>query len=109
MTDFHWAPLTAGLVISNRTWQRIPAAMRPRLKEATQRVLKDMEAEVMAVENQAIEIMKQNGLKIHHVPPEALRKWEELVDTGFQILVGDVVSRDLYQQAQSILDEYRSR
>jgi TRAP-type C4-dicarboxylate transport system substrate-binding protein len=109
MTDFNWTPLTAGLVISNRAWQRIPIALRPRLKEATKRVLKDMEAEVMAVEDQAIQIMEQNGLQIHHVPPEALKKWEELVDTGFQILIGTVISEDLYHQAQAILDEYRSR
>jgi len=109
MTDFHWTPLTAGLVISNRAWQRIPAALRPRLKEATQRALKDMEDEVMAVEDQAIEIMKQNGLVINHVPPDALRKWEELVDTGFRILIGSTISRDLYEQAQTIVAEYRSR
>ncbi|MBN1834908.1 MAG: TRAP transporter substrate-binding protein DctP [Spirochaetales bacterium] len=109
MTDFHWTPLTAGMVVSNRAWQRIPAALRPQLKAATERVLKDMEEEVMAVEEQAVEIMEENGLVIHHVPPEALEKWNELVETGFSILIGDVISRDLYEQAKAILAEYRSR
>ena len=109
MTDFNWTPLTAGLVISNRAWRQIPADLRPRLKAATQRALTDMEAEVMAVEEQAIEIMKQNGLVIHHVPPEALEKWEGLVETGFRILIGDTISADLYEEARAIVAEYRGR
>jgi TRAP-type C4-dicarboxylate transport system substrate-binding protein len=109
MTDFNWTPLTAGLVISNRAWQRIPAAMRPELKAATERALKDMEDEVMAVEQQAVEIMLENGLIIHEVPPAAMKKWEELVETGFRILIGPVISRELYDRARTIVADYRRR
>jgi TRAP-type C4-dicarboxylate transport system substrate-binding protein len=109
MTDFNWTPLTAGLIISGRAWQRIPSELRPQLKAATQRALKDMEDEVMGVEQQAIEIMLENGLVIHHVPPEALEKWEKLVETGFQILIGPVISRELYEKARAIVADYRSR
>jgi len=109
MTDFYWTPLTAGLIVSNQAWRRIPADIRPKLQEATQRVLVDLEAEVMAVENQAVEIMQDNGLVIHHVPPAALAEWEQLVDTGFEILIGEVISRDLYEQAKRIVAEYRKQ
>jgi TRAP-type C4-dicarboxylate transport system substrate-binding protein len=107
MTDIYWTPLTAGLIISNQSWRRIPADLRPKLKAATQRALDDLEAEIMDVENQAMEIMKENGLVVHDVPPAALREWEELVETGFEILIGDVISRDLYEESKRIVSEYR--
>jgi len=109
MTDINWTPLTAGLIISNQTWRRIPAELRPQLKAATQRALDDLEAEIMAVENQAIEIMKDNGLVIHEIPPAALQEWESLVEKGFNILIGDVISRDLYEEAKTVVSEYRQQ
>jgi len=109
MTDIYWTPLTAGLIISNQSWRRIPADLRPKLKSATQRALDDLQAEVIAVENQAIEIMKENGLVIHDVPPAAFEEWESLVETGFSILIGDVISRDLYEEAKRIVEEFRQR
>jgi TRAP-type C4-dicarboxylate transport system substrate-binding protein len=106
MTDFNWAPLTAGLLITNRAWERVPAELRPRLKAATENALRGMEDEVMQVEEQAIGIMEENGLVIHHVPADALEKWEELVETGLRILLGTTISRDLYEQARAIVAEY---
>jgi TRAP-type C4-dicarboxylate transport system substrate-binding protein len=107
MTDIYWAPLTAGLIISNQAWRRVPANLKPKLIAATQRALDDLQAEVMAVENQAIEIMKQNGLAIHAVSPAELKEWEDLVESGFDILIGEVISRDLYEEARRIVAEYR--
>jgi len=109
MTDFYWTPLTAGLIISNQAWRRIPAELRPKLKEATQRALYDLESEIMAVENQATDIMIQNGLVIHEVPPAALQQWQDLVEKGFGILIGEVISRDLYEEAKRTVSEYRQQ
>ena len=109
MTDFYWSPLTAGLIVSNQAWQRIPADIRPKLKEATQQALHDLEAEIKAVEKQAIDVMKENGLVIHEVPPAALQQWKDLVEKGFGILIGDVISRDLYDEAKRIMSEYRQQ
>ena len=109
MTDFYWTPLTAGLIISNQAWRRIPVELRPKLKEATQRALYDLEAEIMAVENQATDIMIQNGLVIHEVPPAALQQWQDLVEKGFGILIGEVISRDLYEEAKRTVSEYRQQ
>jgi TRAP-type C4-dicarboxylate transport system substrate-binding protein len=109
MTDINWIPLTAALIISNQAWRRIPANLKPELKAATQRALDDLEAEVMSVEDRAIEIMKENGLIIHEVPPAAQEKWERLVEQGLEILIGDVISRDLYEEARRIVAEYRQK
>jgi TRAP-type C4-dicarboxylate transport system substrate-binding protein len=109
MTDFNWAPLTAGLIITNQAWRQVPSDLRPRLKEAAQQALDGLAAEVGEVESQAIKIMKDNGLVVHHVTPDELKEWEQLADTAFSILVGHVISRDIYDEAKAIIAEYRSR
>jgi TRAP-type C4-dicarboxylate transport system substrate-binding protein len=109
MTDINWIPLTAALIVSNQTWRRIPADLQPKLQAATQRVLDDLESEIMDVEGQAMDIMKQNGLVVHDVPPAAMQEWKDLVDKGFGIVIGDVISRDLYNEAKRIVSEYRQR
>jgi TRAP-type C4-dicarboxylate transport system substrate-binding protein len=109
MTDIKWSPLTAALIISNQAWGRIPASLQPQLEDATKRALVDLEAEIKTIEGQAIEVMKKNGLQIHEVPPDAQKQWEELVKSGLNIIVGDVISRDLYEEARRIVAEYRQR
>jgi TRAP-type C4-dicarboxylate transport system substrate-binding protein len=109
MTDIKWIPLTAALIITNQTWQRIPAELRPELKAATQRALHDLEGEIMTVEKQAMKIMKENGLIVHEVPPAAMQEWRDLVDKGFSILIDDVISRELYEEAKRIVAEYRQQ
>jgi TRAP-type C4-dicarboxylate transport system substrate-binding protein len=109
MTDFNWTPLTAGMVVSNQAWRRVPAELRPKLQQAAQAALDEMTAEFIAVDAQALQIMKDNGLVVHHVPPEAYKAWEDLVDRALLVLVGDVISPEIYEQARTILAEYRSR
>jgi len=109
MTDFNWTPLTGGLVISNRAWRRIPADLQPKLKAATEEAFDELQEEVMKVERQAVQIMKDNGLVIHEVPEDALAEWAELVEKGFGILIGDIISRDLYEEAKMIVAEYRNK
>jgi len=107
MTDFNWSPLTGGLILTSQAWRQIPADLRPRLKQAAQRSLDGLADEITAVEAQAMKIMLDNGLKVNHVSPDELKAWEALVDTGFSILIGDVISRDIYEEAKAIVAEYR--
>ena len=109
MNDFLWIPLTGGLIISNRAWKMIPSELNSRLKASTETILRDLYYEAMEVEKQAIRIMKENGLVIHPVPDYTLSQWRNMVEKGFELLIGDTISRGIYEQALLILEEYRSR
>jgi TRAP-type C4-dicarboxylate transport system substrate-binding protein len=108
MTDFNWAPLTGGLVITTQAWRRIPADLRPELANAAREALGGLTAEVEKVEAQAMQIMKQNGLIVRHVTPAQLAEWDQLVQRGLRILINNPIDGDIYQEAKSILEEYRS-
>jgi len=107
MTDFNWSPFTGGLVISSQAWRRIPAELRPELAGAAEAALEGLSAEVEKVEAQAMQIMKQNGLKVNKPSPEQMKQWEKLVETALKILLDNPISSDIYREARGYLEEYR--
>ncbi len=109
MTDFNWAPLIGGIVVTTRTWNRIPKDLQPKLMAATESIFEDLNRETIKVEAQAMKVMLENGLIINHVPPEAELEWKKMVDRGFGILIGSTLSRDLYEETLKYLEEFRSR
>jgi TRAP-type C4-dicarboxylate transport system substrate-binding protein len=109
MTSFYWSPLTGALIMTARAWSMIPAELHPQLLASAETIMHDLYSEAMEVEKQAIDIMKENGLKIHSVSTASLEKWRKSVAIGFSILIGDTISADIYEQALTILEEYRNR
>jgi TRAP-type C4-dicarboxylate transport system substrate-binding protein len=109
MNDFYWTPLTGGLIISNRAWKMIPSELHSRLKESSEKILRDLYYEAMEVEKQAFTIMKENGLVIHSVPDYTLSRWRNMVEKAFGLLIGDMISREIYEQALFIIEEYRNK
>jgi hypothetical protein len=53
--------------------------------------------------------MKESGLVIHRVPDDTLSRWRNIVEEGFGLLIGDTISREIYEQARVILEEYRNK
>ncbi len=107
MTDFNWAPFTGGLVISSQAWKRIPAELRPELQKATEGALQGLTGEVAKLEEQAMQIMKQNGLVVNKLTPGELKQWEQLVERALKILLDNPISSDIYREARGYLEEYR--
>ena len=108
MNSFNWSPLTGGFIITNRSWNMIPEELQPRLMQASEAVMEQLYRESMEVEKRAFQIMEENGLTIHRVPDHVVERWRALVDQGFDMLVGETISREIYEQAVEILEEYRS-
>ncbi len=108
MSELRWAPMTGGIVISQRAWKRIPKELQPKLQAAIPAIMDDMYKETMEIEKQALKIMLENGLVINPVPPEAEKQWKELVRRGFNILVGKTFSREVYEAVEGYLEEFRN-
>jgi TRAP-type C4-dicarboxylate transport system substrate-binding protein len=108
MDSFNWSPLTGGFIITNRSWNMIPEELHPRLLQTIEEVMEELYIESLAVEKQALDIMKDNGLIVHRVPEDIVEQWRALVAQGFGMLVGETISREIYEQAVDILEEYRN-
>jgi TRAP-type C4-dicarboxylate transport system substrate-binding protein len=63
--------------------------------------------ETMSLEADAVKMMKDNGLRVHDPPADALAKWREAAGLAVQDLIGPVFSKEIYDQILEYIREYR--
>ena len=107
MADMRWGPMFGGLVVSMRTWRRIPKNLQSKLIAAAEEVGASMKAETSTADKKAIDVMTKYGLKINHVPDDVVEQWAALMREGFTELLGRSVNPAAYEEVKSILAEYR--
>lgn len=108
MSSIKIAPLVAGLIINERTWRRIPSRYRDDLIEVSKSTIRDLYDRTQQIEEEAIEVMLANGLVINEVPDDAMEEWRELMEQGYDLLVGPSISQEVFEQTLSFRDEYRA-
>jgi TRAP-type transport system periplasmic protein len=108
MMDMKWAPLTAAVVISKKTWDQIPAELRPALEAAAVKAGDAAKAEIRTMETDAIKAMQGYGLNVNPVAPEAVAEWRAEIKRSYPKLLGKSVPREIYERAAALLDAYRA-
>jgi len=109
MTDLRWAPLVGGLVVSTRSWARVPNRLRPRLLELAREAGARMSAQIPELEAQAVAAMQRHGLTVHPVPPEIVREWEIRAKAAYPELVDVIVPADMLAKVETLRAAYRER
>ncbi len=109
MSNFQIAPLIAGFVVNGRTWRRVSDEYKEELLAVADEALKPLYSEVEELEKEAIQIMKDNGLEISPFPESARQEWLDLVDRGYEKLIGSAVSEETFEYVKGVRDEYRAR
>ena len=107
MCGMKWAPLIGGIVISNKTWKRIPAKLRPQLLKTARKIGLDAQTEIDNADAQAIKIMKEHGLKVHPVSKEEETQWVSEVQSGFNMVIGKSFDRSSYEEVKQHLKTFR--
>ncbi|MBD3421912.1 MAG: C4-dicarboxylate ABC transporter substrate-binding protein [Chitinivibrionales bacterium] len=108
MSDLKWAPLIGGIVISNKSMQRIPQSLRLPLLQAGSRISSGFQDDIVQADQKAIDIMKEHGLKIIHVSEEGVAKWREVVDKGIADSFDKSIDKDTYETIQRHLKAFRT-
>ena len=101
------APLVGGLLLSDKAWASIPADLHQPLLEAVAAAARGLYEETMNLEADAVKMMKDNGLKVHDPPADALAKWREAAGLAVRDLIGPVFSIEIYDQILEYIQEYR--
>jgi len=101
------APLVGGLVLSDKAWASIPAELHQPFLDAVSAAAKGLYEETMRIEADAVKMMKDNGLIVHDPPAAALAKWREAADKAVSALLGEVFSRETYEQVMGYVRDYR--
>jgi TRAP-type C4-dicarboxylate transport system substrate-binding protein len=108
MCGLRWAPFLGGVVISSRTWKRIPDTYHDALMKAAARIGAAMQQEIRKADTQAIAVMKKHGLTVHAIDDEAVRQWKTIVDKGFDKFIGTTFDESCYQNVKKRLEEFRN-
>ncbi|HMO50514.1 MAG TPA: TRAP transporter substrate-binding protein DctP [Kiritimatiellia bacterium] len=108
MTAMRWQPLPGCVVVDQRTWNRIPEALRPGLLAEARRISGSLMARSRQLEIDAIAAMKQAGLTVHDVPDTVREEWMDLVRReGYPIFVGSRFSREIFEAVQAAVAPLR--
>jgi TRAP-type transport system periplasmic protein len=107
MSDLLWAPLTGATVIDRRAWERIPADVRPKLLEISRAASRSLRREIRRLNEEALEVMVRNGLKITHVTPAAEAEWRKIVEDIHPRVRGHIVPADVFDAVVDARNEFR--
>ena len=106
MVDIKWSPLIGGMVVDNRTWNKIDPALQGSLLEASQRIISEHKANIRSKDTQAIEVMKKNGLTVH--TPTDIAAWQAFAESTHSYLRGDIFPEDIFDQVMNAHKEYQA-
>jgi TRAP-type C4-dicarboxylate transport system substrate-binding protein len=98
--DIRWAPLSGATLIDRRSWERIPADLRPVLKEIAEEIGADVRARLQEWEGDVLRAMQERaGVEIITPPPEVMEEWQRIFDRAAGMLRGGVVPEAWYDEA----------
>lgn len=109
MTDFKWAPLNAAIIISARTWKRIPSKLHDKLLASAQAVGQGLREEVRSSSKEAIKEMQARGLEVIVPTAEDLMHWQALTDESFPKIRGTLCESEIFDQVISLDQAYEKQ
>lgn len=107
MTDLRWARLTGAIVISRRTWKKIPDAAKPKLLRIARQAGQQLNDMLPGFRAKAISAMEKHGLIVHKVSDSVRDEWEKRARAGYPRLIGKVVPAELVAMVEKYRNAYR--
>ncbi len=108
MLELNWAPLVGGAIVSRKVWDTIPESSKNALLKAAIDAGSQIKTKSRAESDQSVESMKKRGLTVHPVTPQTESEWRKLADGLYPKVRGGIVPAEMFDQVQSLLEQYRS-
>ena len=109
MTDLRWQLLLGATLITKTAWEKIPADIRPAIRQATEEAGMRLRKEIRAAEAADVEAMKKRGLTVVPVTAAQRVEWQKLTETLYPEIRGRVVPPDAFDKAMRLRGEYRKQ
>lgn len=109
MTELKWAVFLAGMVVSKSTWEKIPADVRPALKELARTACRRLSEFSRQSESKDIAVLQQHGVKVVPVDGAALAQWRGLIEGVLPQVRGAYVPAEPLDAALKRRDQCRQR
>ena len=110
MNEIKISPLLGGIVISKRTWSRIPSRYHDELQEAVISANTKFNQYSEEMNDEALKVMIDYGLQVDSVNEVERVEWNNLFDEEYSAIVGPgkLIPSDVLNMVNSKLDEYRA-
>ena len=102
MTNLPWAAMTGGLIISRKSWDRIPENLRPNLLAAVKKRVLRIKDEIRYTDDEAVAVMQEHGLEVVDITEDERAQWQHFVDQYGHILRGTLVDTAMYDRIQGL-------
>jgi TRAP-type transport system periplasmic protein len=109
MSDLKWAVFLGGIVVTKSTWDKIPADVRPALKEAARNACRRLSEFSRQSEAKDIEVLKQHGVQVVPVDGAALAQWRQLIDGVLPQVRGSYMPAEPLDTVLKLRDQCRQR
>jgi len=107
MLEINWGPLVGALVVTKRSWDRVPAAAREAMLKIATETGQQVKANGRAENDAAVAAMVKRGLVVHHMTPEVEAEWIAVVEKVKDEIRGKIVPAEVFDEAQQLLKQYR--
>jgi TRAP-type C4-dicarboxylate transport system substrate-binding protein len=105
MTDFKWAVFLGGIVISKSTWEKIPAEIRPAVRQAALKAAQRLRDFSRRTDQSDVEALKKNGVEVVSVDEKTLNEWRRLVDSVLPQVRGSYLPAETLDTALKLRDQ----
>jgi TRAP-type C4-dicarboxylate transport system substrate-binding protein len=109
MTDIKWAVFLGGIVISKSTWEKIPADIRPAVRQAAFKAARRLRDFSRRTEQSDIEALKKNGVQVVSVDEKNLDQWRSLVKGILPQVRGSYLPAESLDTAMKLRDQCRGQ
>lgn len=109
MLEINWAPLVGACVIRKATWDKIPAAIRPQLLEASRVAGRDIKASGRKEMDESVAAMAKRGLTVTRMTPELETEWRATAEAVYPRIRGKLVPEDIFDMALRLIRECRAQ
>jgi TRAP-type C4-dicarboxylate transport system substrate-binding protein len=106
MTDFQMMPVIGGMVITGKTWDRIPEKYHEALKLSMNKFALEYYSQLHEIDIKALDIMKENGLNVISLNKQEISGWKSVMKEGTGMMVGDglPVSEELFSRITAFIN-----
>ncbi len=109
MLQMNWVPMVGAAIVRTDVWEKIPAALRARLRAAAEQAGDTIRTRARREDDEAVHAMQQHGLQVHVPDAEAGREWRELAAQLGPKIRGAVVPADIFDAVERHVREFRAR
>jgi TRAP-type C4-dicarboxylate transport system substrate-binding protein len=105
MQDLPWGFIYGATIVRTDAWERIPADVRPKLKEVAAELGKKVDAEVQRLNSDAVAAMQKQGLTITPVDPAP---WRATLEKAYPVARGGIVPAPFFDEVTRVRDACRA-